>query len=126
LGPVETPLSGIFLAGTCQGPKDIPESVAQGGATAAEALTLFSLGEVEVEPTVATVDRRLCTGCKTCVDLCAYNAISFSEAEKVAVVNEALCQGCGTCAAACPVAALRVQHFTPDQIFAQIEGILAS
>jgi heterodisulfide reductase subunit A len=126
LGPVETSLSGIFLAGGCQGPKDIPESVAQGGAAAAEALTLFSLGEVEVEPTVASVDERLCTGCKTCVSLCAYNAVSFSEAEKVAVVNEALCQGCGTCAAACPAAALRVQHFTPDQIFAQIEGMLAS
>ncbi len=126
LGPVETPLSGIFLAGGCQGPKDIPESVAQGGAAAAEALTLFSMGEVEVEPTVAQADSALCTGCKTCVSLCAYNAISFSEEGKVAVVNEALCHGCGTCAAACPAAALKVQHFTPDQIFAQIEGMLAS
>jgi len=126
LGPVETPLSGIFLAGGCQGPKDIPESVAQGGAAAAEALALFSMGEVEVEPTVAQADSALCTGCKTCLSLCAYSAISFSEEGKVAVVNEALCQGCGTCAAACPAAALKVQHFTPDQIFAQIEGMLAS
>ncbi len=125
LGPVETPLSGIFLAGGCQGPKDIPESVAQGGAAAAEALVLFSMGEVEVEPTVARADPSLCTGCKTCVNMCAYNALSFSEEGKVAVVNEALCQGCGTCAAACPVASLRVQHFTPDQVFAQIEGMLA-
>lgn len=125
LGPVETSLAGIFLAGGCQGPKDIPESVAQGGAAAAEALVLFSMGEVEVEPTVASADRSLCTGCKTCVSMCAYNALSFSEEGKVAVVNEALCQGCGTCAAACPVAALRVQHFLPDQIFAQIEGMLA-
>jgi heterodisulfide reductase subunit A len=125
LGPVETSLAGIFLAGGCQGPKDIPESVAQGGAAAAEALVLFSMGEVEVEPTVASADRALCTGCKTCVSMCAYNALSFSEEGKVAVVNEALCQGCGTCAAACPVAALRVQHFLPDQIFAQIEGMLA-
>jgi heterodisulfide reductase subunit A2 len=123
---VETPLSGIFLAGGCQGPKDIPESVAQGGAAAAEALTLFSMGEVEVEPTVAQADSALCTGCKTCVSLCPYNAISFSEEGKMAVVNEALCQGCGSCAAACPAAALKVQHFTPEQIFAQIEGMLAS
>jgi len=78
-----------------------------------------------VEPTVARADPSLCTGCKTCVSMCAYNALSFSEEGKVAVVNEALCQGCGTCAAACPVASLRVQHFTPDQIFAQIEGMLA-
>jgi heterodisulfide reductase subunit A len=124
LGPVETALSGIFLAGAAQGPKDIPESVAQGGAAASEVLTLFSMGEVEVEPTVAVVNSRLCTGCKTCVGLCAYNAVSFSEEAKVAMVNEALCQGCGTCAAACPVAAICVQHYTPEQIFAQIEGIV--
>ncbi len=125
LGPVETSLSGIFLAGGAQGPKDIPESVAQGGAAGAEALALFSVGEVEVEPTVAGVDERLCTGCRTCVELCAYNAVSFSEECKAAFINEALCQGCGTCAAACPVAAIHVQHYTPEQIMAQIEGILA-
>jgi heterodisulfide reductase subunit A len=125
LGPVETALSGIYLAGAAQGPKDIPESVAQGGGAAAEVLGLFGQGEVEVEPTVAIVEDRLCTGCKTCVGLCAYSAISFDELRKTASINEALCQGCGTCAAACPVAAIRVQHYTPDQLFAQIEGILA-
>jgi heterodisulfide reductase subunit A len=125
LGPVETALSGIYLAGAAQGPKDIPESVAQGGGAAAEVLALFGQGEVEVEPTVASVDTRLCTGCKTCVGLCAYSAISFDEAAKTASINEALCQGCGTCGAACPVAAIHIQHYTPDQLFAQIEGILA-
>ncbi|MFZ1986699.1 MAG: FAD-dependent oxidoreductase [Desulfatitalea sp.] len=125
LGPVETALSGIYLAGAAQGPKDIPETVAQGGGAAAEVLGLFGQGEVEVEPTVASVDTRLCTGCKTCVGLCAYSAIAFDEASKTATINEALCQGCGTCAAACPVAAIQVQHYTPDQLFAQIEGILA-
>jgi heterodisulfide reductase subunit A len=125
LGPVETSLSGIYLAGAAQGPKDIPESVAQGAAAAAEALALFSLGLVEVEPTVASVDEQLCTGCRTCVDLCAYKAITFSDLTKLASINEALCQGCGTCAAACPMAAIRVRHYTPDQIFSQIEGILA-
>jgi len=124
LGPVETSLAGIYLAGAAQGPKDIPESVAQGGAAAAEALTLFSVGQVEVEPTVASVNGTFCTGCKTCEGLCAYSAISFSDEKKEAVVNQAMCQGCGTCAAACPVAAISVCHYTPDQIFAQIEGIL--
>jgi heterodisulfide reductase subunit A len=124
LGPVETSLSGVYLAGAAQGPKDIPESVAQGGAAAAEALALFSVGQVEVEPTVATVLAARCTGCRTCEGLCAYQAISFSEEEKHAVINQAMCQGCGTCAAACPVAAIAVNHYTPDQIFAQIEGIL--
>jgi heterodisulfide reductase subunit A2 len=125
LGPAETSLSGIYLAGGAQGPKDIPESVAQGGAAAAEVLTLFSIGQVEIDPTVANVDERLCTGCKTCAGLCAYSAVSFDEQRKAASVNEALCQGCGTCAAACPVAAIRVRHYTPEQIFSQIEGILA-
>jgi heterodisulfide reductase subunit A len=124
LGPVETSLSGIYLAGAAQGPKDIPESVAQGAAAGAEALALFGVGEVETEPTVAVVDERLCTGCKTCVAMCPYVAVGFSEESKTASVNEALCQGCGTCAAACPVAAIRVEHYRPEQIFAQIEGIL--
>jgi heterodisulfide reductase subunit A len=125
LGPVETSLSGIYLAGAAQGPKDIPESVAQGGGAAAEVLALFGQGEVEVAPTVASVDTRLCTGCKTCVGLCAYSAVAFDEAAKTASINAALCQGCGTCGAACPVAAIHIQHYTPDQLFAQIEGILA-
>jgi heterodisulfide reductase subunit A len=124
LGPVETSLAGIYLAGAAQGPKDIPESVAQGAAAGAEVLALFGLGEVEVEPTVAIVDERLCTGCRTCEGLCAYTAVSFSNETKTAWVNEALCQGCGTCAAACPTAAIRVSHYTPDQICAQIEGLL--
>ena len=98
--------------------------MAQGAAAGAEVLALFGMGEVEVEPTVACVDQLLCTGCKTCVGLCAYNAVAFSEETKTATVNEALCQGCGTCAASCPVAAIRVMHDTPDQIYAQIEGIL--
>ncbi|MEW6349264.1 MAG: FAD-dependent oxidoreductase [Thermodesulfobacteriota bacterium] len=124
LGPVETALTGIYVAGAAQGPKDIPESVAQGGAAAGEVLTLFSVGQVEIEPTVAGVNDKRCTGCRTCVGLCAYSAISFEETRKTASINEALCQGCGTCAAACPVAAIKVRHYTPEAIFAQIEGVL--
>ncbi len=124
LGPVETALTGIYVAGGAQGPKDIPESVAQGGAAAGEVLTLFSVGQVEIEPTVARLNERRCTGCRTCVGLCAYSAISFEDTKKTAFINEALCQGCGTCAAACPVAAIKVQHYTPEEIFAQIEGVL--
>jgi len=125
LGPLATPSDGIFIAGCCQGPKDIPDSVAQAQGAAALALSLISRGKIEIEPTVAVVNDRLCTGCKTCVELCAYSAVSFVEEKKTAFVNDILCKGCGTCAAACPVAAISVQHFTPDQIFAEIEGILA-
>jgi heterodisulfide reductase subunit A2 len=125
LGPLATPSDGIFIAGCCQGPKDIPDSVAQAQGAAALSLSLISRGKIEIEPTVAIVNERLCTGCKTCVELCAYSAVSFSEETKSAFVNDVLCKGCGTCAAACPVAAIAVQHFTPDQIFAEIEGIFA-
>jgi len=125
LGPLATPSDGIFIAGCCQGPKDIPDSVAQAQGAAALALSLISREKIEIEPTVAVVNERLCTGCKTCVELCAYSAVSFIEEKKSAFVNDVLCKGCGTCAAACPVAAIRVQHFTPDQIFSEIEGILA-
>lgn len=125
LGPLATPSDGIFIAGCCQGPKDIPDSVAQAQGAAALALSLISRKKIEIEPTVAAVNERFCTGCKTCVELCAYNAVSFIEEKKSAFVNDVLCKGCGTCAAACPVAAIQVQHFTPDQIFAEIKGIFA-
>ena len=125
LGPLATPSDGIFIAGCCQGPKDIPDTVAQAQGAAVLALSLISRGKIEIDPIVAAVNERLCTGCKTCVELCVYSAVSFIEEKKSAFVNDILCKGCGTCAAACPVAAISVQHFTPDQIFAEIEGILA-
>jgi len=125
LGPLATASDGIFIAGCCQGPKDIPDSVAQAQGAAALSLSLISRKKIEIEPTVAVVNESACTGCRTCEELCAYSAVSFNEERKSAFVNDVLCKGCGTCAAACPVAAIRVQHFTPDQIIAEIEGILA-
>lgn len=126
LKPVESNVGGIFMAGMCQGPKDISASIAQAGSAAAEALVMLVNGQVTIEPTVAQVDERLCTGCKTCVGVCTYSAVGFDEGRKVSVINSALCQGCGACAAACPTEAIAVQHFTSEQIFAQIEGILST
>ncbi len=125
LKPVESNVGGIFLAGMCQGPKDIAASIAQAGSAAAEALVMFSQGQVTIEPTIAQVDEALCTGCKTCVGVCPYGAIGFVEERKVSQVQSALCHGCGACAAACPTKAIAVEHFTPTQIFSQIEGILS-
>lgn len=85
---------------------------------------MISKGRVEIEATTAVVDAELCSGCKTCIPLCPYNAISFDEEKKVASINEALCKGCGTCAAACPSGAITARHFTTEEIMAQIEGIL--
>lgn len=126
LRPVETNTDGVFLAGTCQAPRDVPDTVAHANAAAAEALALLSAGEVTISPTTAVVNEELCSGCKTCIALCPYTAISFVEEQDGgghAFVNEALCKGCGTCAAACPSQAIRARHFTSEQIVAQIEGL---
>ena len=123
LRPVETNTEGVFLAGTAQGPKDVPDTVGHAGAAASMALALLDKGEVIISPQVAVVDEQLCSACKTCISLCPYTAISFIEEENVARVNEALCKGCGTCVAACPAGAIEGKHFTTEQIMAQIEGL---
>jgi len=125
LAPVNTFTDGIFLAGCCQGPKDIPDTVAQAGAAAAEAFQLLDLGAIEMEPNTAYVLEEVCSGCKTCVGLCPYNAISFLADKHVAHINEALCKGCGTCVAACPSGSIRQHLFEDEQIFEEVHGILA-
>jgi heterodisulfide reductase subunit A len=125
LGPVSTFTDGIFLAGACQGPKDIPETVAQAGAAAAEALALVDKGYVEIEPNTAWIDEEVCSGCKTCIPLCPFKAISRDEKRGIAVINEALCKGCGTCVAACPSGAAQQNLFTDEQIYEEIEGVLS-
>ena len=124
LDPVATMTDGIFIAGCCQGPKDIPDTVAQASAAATRALSLISRGKVEIEAATAVIDEELCSGCKTCIPLCPFGAISFEEEKKTSVVNEALCKGCGTCAAACPSGAIAARQFITEGILAQIEGVL--
>ena len=125
LAPVSTFTDGIFLAGACQGPKDIPDTVAQAGAAAAEALALIDKGHVELEPNTAHVQEEFCSGCRTCIVLCPFNAISPHAEKPVAVINEALCKGCGTCVAACPSGAIQQNLFTDEQIFQEIKGALS-
>ncbi len=124
LAPVETFTDGVFVAGACQGPKDIPETVAQAQAAAANALALMDKGSVEMEPNVARVNEDLCSGCHICIGLCPYGAISFNEEKKVAEVNEVLCKGCGTCTAACPSGALSQNLFSDHEVFSEIMGVL--
>ena len=124
LEPVSTASSGIFVAGTCQGPKDIPDTVAQAKGAAAEALALSSSGQVAVSPLISSIDPDICIGCQVCIALCAYSAIEFNPLKGVSEVNEAVCKGCGSCAGYCPSGAAKIQHFTDRQIFAEIEGLL--
>jgi len=124
LDPVATMTDGVFVAGTCQGAKDIPASVAQGAAAAARVQGMISKGEVMIEPIVASINEAACSGCKICNNLCPYNAIEFDEEKGVSRVITALCKGCGTCVAACPAQAITGAHFNNRQIFAQIEGAL--
>lgn len=123
LGPVSTVTEGIFIAGTCQGPKDIPESIAQGAGAAGAVL---SLGDTYViEPIYAVVDENLCAGCKLCIAVCPFNAITRNEEKKIAEINMLLCKGCGTCVATCPSGANYQKGYRDQQINAELEGALA-
>lgn len=124
LDPVATPVEGIFVAGCCQSPKDIPDTVAQASAAATRVLAMISRGKIALEAAVSRIDEERCSGCQTCLQVCPFSAISYIEEKKVCQVNEALCKGCGTCAAACPSGAITARQFTTEQLMAQIEGVL--
>jgi len=124
LAPVSTFTDGIFIAGACQNPMDIPEAVAQAGAAASEALALVDRGYVELEPNTAFLREEICSGCRVCIGLCPYNAISYDETKKIARFNEVLCKGCGSCVAACPSAAVDQHLFENRQILKELEGVL--
>jgi len=124
MDPVATMSDGIFVVGCCQGPKDIPDTIAQASAAAARIMAMISRGQVEVEATTSVIDEERCAGCRTCEGLCPFKAISFDTEKKISQVNEALCKGCGVCVAACPSNAITGKHFTTEQIIAEIAGIL--
>ncbi|MCX6259153.1 MAG: 4Fe-4S binding protein [Bacteroidia bacterium] len=130
LDPVATTTNGVYIVGTCQAPKDIPDSVAQAKAAAARILATIAKGSVTVEVTTAFVNEEIfneeiCCGCQTCIKVCPYTAISFDAEKKVSVVNEILCKGCGTCGSGCPTGAIKCRHFTDTQIISEIEGLMS-
>lgn len=125
-GSCEAPLKGVYLAGACRGPGDIREAFATGTAAAGFALSDLVEGrDLTVDPQVAVVDGDRCGGCRTCIQVCPYKAISWNEGEKTAVVADLLCRGCGTCVAACPAGAIRACGFSREMLRAELEGVLS-
>jgi heterodisulfide reductase subunit A len=125
LDPVATTTEGIYIAGACASPKDIPDSVAQARAAAGRILARTIRGTIDIDAVFAEVDEEKCSGCRICNDLCPYSAIEYDEEKKRSNVISAVCKACGACVAACPSGAITARHFTDQQIFAQIEGVLA-
>ena len=133
LRPVETNTAGVFVAGACQAPRDIPDAVAMASATGAKVLSLFSSDELEREPAVAVVNEQTCIGCMRCELVCPYGAIEQREICTVdghvcghtAYVNPGVCQGCGTCQAVCLSKSVELQTFTDEQIFSEINALCA-
>jgi heterodisulfide reductase subunit A len=125
LDPVATPTDGVFIAGCCEGPRDIPDTVAQAEATAAKALSLISKGTVTLEAAVSTVDETICQGCGRCEEVCTFHApkVAAKNGTLVSTINETLCKGCGACAVVCPTGAISIKHFTQDEILAQIGAL---
>ena len=133
LRPVETASRGIFLAGVAQGPKDIPDTVAQAGAAAAKVIVMFAHDSLESNPQISQVDISKCSGCGTCISICPYGALSLVEknlrensvkvTRTVCEVNSVLCQGCGACAAACRCGALDLLGYTDSSIMKEVDAL---
>ena len=134
LRPVESPTAGVYLAGVCQGPKDIPETVSQASACAAKVIGLLVKDRLKTNPCIAHPDESMCNGCSQCANVCAYGAITYvdkefrlgggkTETRRVASVNPAVCQGCGACTVTCPSGAMDLSGFSSSQIMSEVEAI---
>lgn len=135
LRPVESPTAGIFLAGCCQGPKDIPETVAQSSGAAAKAICLLVKDKLKNDPCTTQPDENACNGCGQCANVCPYGAISYVDKDfrgpnrttitrHVSQVNSAMCHGCGACTVACPSGAMDLKGFSNKQILAEVDSVL--
>ncbi|KYK22314.1 pyridine nucleotide-disulfide oxidoreductase [Thermoplasmatales archaeon SM1-50] len=122
LNPVSTSTQGVFIAGCAQGPKSISDTIIQAEAVTGKILSSLIPGKkIEPEVKVSQISESFCIGCKTCLDICSYGAITFDEMNKISVVNEVICRGCGNCVAACPSGAITLKHFTFNQIYEELK-----
>ncbi len=123
LRPVDTSMAGVFLAGCCQGPKDISDTISQARAAASAAMIPLMRRQVQIEATTSFIVEELCAGCGQCAEVCTFGALSLHPVRGVMTVNPVLCQGCGACAATCPSGAVNIHHFTFEQFMNQIEAL---
>lgn len=123
LRPLDTATDGIFLAGTCQGPKDIADTLAQAHGAASKAMTALFQGKVAIDPVIAFIDEGICSGCGICEQVCEYGALRLDPYRRMMTINTVLCKGCGACNSACPAGAISLKHFKPDQIMAQVYAL---
>jgi heterodisulfide reductase subunit A len=126
LDPVATTTDGIYIAGTCVAPKDIPDTVAQARAASARIIAKISKGKIDVDAVYSEVNEDLCCGCRMCNRLCPYTAIEFDFEKKHSRIISALCKACGVCVASCPSSAIKGRQFTDQQLVAQVEGMLVN
>lgn len=123
LRPVDTAVDGIFVAGGCQGPKDIPDSVAQAKAASSASLIYLTTGKAKLEAKISAINKELCTGCRICEALCPYGALEYDTEKKIMKVSESICKGCGACGGGCPSGAVSMKHYLDKQIYAQIDAL---
>jgi heterodisulfide reductase subunit A len=125
LRPVETVIDGVFIAGSCQGPKNITESMNSALSASAKAHSIISTGEIELEPVIATINKDVCEWCGKCIEVCDYEAISKTgyKEKYVAAVNQAVCKGGGACLPVCPVDAIEITGYSNQEIESMIDAI---
>jgi heterodisulfide reductase subunit A len=123
LRPLDTAADGIFLAGTCQGPKDIADTLAQAHGAASRATTVLFRNKVDIDPVTAFIDEGICSGCGICEEICEYGALRLDPYRHVMTIDTTLCKGCGACNSTCPAGAISLRHFKPDQIMAQVYAL---
>jgi heterodisulfide reductase subunit A len=126
LQPLDSFTTGIFLAGCAQGPKDIPDTVAQASGAASRACSVISKDHLDISAVVAQIDADKCTACLTCVRVCPYHVPMIDPEEGIAVIEAAKCQGCGTCAGECPAKAIVLKHYLDEQIIAKCDALLSA
>jgi heterodisulfide reductase subunit A len=124
LRPVDTFVNGIYIAGCCQGPKDISDTVSQASGAASKVAAILTKKDLENDPLIASVDPDVCMGCGVCVQVCPYSARTLNELTKIAEVDEALCAGCGACIIACPSNASIHKNYTKQQLIHMIDEIV--